>query len=300
MKMKTLLTLVFAGCISYSAHARTSSDYSVSPDGIDAGGLRAVSADYSHDGSVGGIVGVSTSAVPVEMAKAGYIAQLFDVTNLLLTASSTNVPENAIVQFTALQQLDDGTFMAVATTSVAWSVFSGALTSVDTSGQGAAATVYEDSPASAQGLFEGLSNQVAIIVVNTNSDDYGTYAGDAIDDDWQVGFFGVGNTNAAPGLDVDGDGQDNFFEFIAGLDPTNSASFFLLQIALVPGQSTHKNIIFNPRFTNRAYVVKSTLDLSTSWTSLGTTTTNDLGNERTVTDVNATNGVKFYSVEISK
>jgi hypothetical protein len=47
---------------------------------------------------------------------------------------------------------------------------------------------------------------------------------------WQIQYFG--NTNspiAAPTADPDGDSQNNFTEFIAGFNPTNSTSFWIIQ-----------------------------------------------------------------------
>ena len=44
---------------------------------------------------------------------------------------------------------------------------------------------------------------------------------------WQIYYFGSTNDpSAAPASDPDGDGQDNWTEFLAGTDPTNSASVF--------------------------------------------------------------------------
>jgi PKD repeat protein len=44
---------------------------------------------------------------------------------------------------------------------------------------------------------------------------------------WQVQYFGsTTNPNAAPNADPDGDGQNNYAEFLAGTNPTNAASVF--------------------------------------------------------------------------
>jgi PKD repeat protein len=43
---------------------------------------------------------------------------------------------------------------------------------------------------------------------------------------WQLQYFGTTNGSAAATADPDGDGQNNFAEFQAGTDPTNSASVF--------------------------------------------------------------------------
>ena len=87
-----LFTLSLAAvCLTSSAFAasRFSASYLVPADTADAGGRRATSVAYTHDGSIGGIAGVGTAAVPVEMARHGYISQLYDVASLALSASPT-------------------------------------------------------------------------------------------------------------------------------------------------------------------------------------------------------------------
>ncbi len=51
---------------------------------------------------------------------------------------------------------------------------------------------------------------------------------------WQIQYFGsTTNPKAAPGYDADGTGQNNEFKFVAGLNPTNPASVFVVGMASV-------------------------------------------------------------------
>lgn len=197
--------------------------------------------------------------------------------------------------------LDDDSTLAVSTTSVTWSVASGPLAGIDANGLATAATVYEDTAATAQGDFEGNTGQLGLSVLNTLLDNFGSYAGDGLDDGWQNQYFGLDNPLAAPLLDPDGDGQNNRFEWIAGLIPTDAASRFLLEVEPVPGQPGQKNLVYGPRFEDRSYVVKFSTDLSPGpWGDATVSAPSDDGTERTVTDTAASETKKFYRVEITK
>jgi hypothetical protein len=107
------------------------------------------------------------------------------------------------------------------------------------------------------------------------------------------------NALAGPLIDPDGNGQDNASEFIAGLIPTDPNSLFRLRIDAVPGQSTHKKLIFSPRFPDRTYTVKFKPSLLTgTFEPLVTSTLADNGTERTATDLAAMGASGFYTVEI--
>lgn len=292
------LLLAFAATVQ--AGPRTSSSYTVRAEAADAGGQRVSSAAYTNDGSVGGIVGISTVAAPAETAKAGYIGQLYEVAGLQITAASTTVDEGGTRQLGAAQLLDDNTTIALAAGSITWSVQSGPL-ATDANGLASAGNVYQDTAAVAQGDYAGQSGTLDLTVLDSLPDNYGSYAGDTLDDAWQVQYFGVGNPDAAPGIDADGDGQDNAFEFTAGLVPTDRASFFDQRIEAVPGQPGQTRVIFSPRLNNRSYTVQtSTTLLVPSWITLTGTTETDDGDERTVTDPGASGERKFYKVEIAK
>lgn len=293
-----LLALLTAAA---QAGPRASTNYGVSAESLDSGGKRASSTSYTNDGSAGGITGISSAESPTETAKAGYLGQLTEVTALQLAASPTTVNEGATRQLGAVQLLDDLTTLAVAPASILWSVQSGPLTGIDTSGLATAATVYQNTAATAWGSYAGASATLGLSVLDTITDNFGSYAADGVGDDWQFQYFGLNNPLAAPLLDPDGDGQNNRFEFTAGLIPTNPLSRFLVTIAPVSGQPTQKQVVFDPVVAGRSYTVKSSPDLTTgSWITLTGSTSSDNGNQRTITDTAATPAKKFYTVEIVK
>ena len=286
---------------SIHAGSRSSASYTIATDTADAGGKRAISAAYTNDGSLGGVVGLSTVAAPAETAKHGYVGQLSDVTGLTLTAVSPNVNEGATDQLGAWQLLDDATFLAVPAANVAWSVASGPLAGISAGGLATAGMVYQDTAANAQGIFGGFTGMLPITVKNVNTDDFGAYSADGIDDAWQVQYFGVNNPNAGPNADFDGTGQTNLFKYIAGLDPLDPNSRFTLSIAAVPGNPGQKNLTFAPRLAGRTYTVKAKSDpASPTWSSITTSAPSDNGTERTITDLNANIAARFYRIEISK
>ena len=70
-------------------------------------------------------------------------------------------------------------------------------------------------------------------------------------------YFGEDNPLAVPALDPGGDGQDNSFEYTAGLILNDAASRFTTTIAPVAGQPTQMNVVFDPIVADRSYMVKS-------------------------------------------
>jgi hypothetical protein len=303
MNIPRVLPAFLLTLFASTAHSgpRTSASYSILTDTADGGGNRAISASYTHDGSAGDFVGISTVAAPAETAKAGYLGQLTEVTALQLAATPTTVNETATRQVTGVQLLDDLTTNAVSAASISWSVQSGPLNSLNSSGIATAGTVYQNTAAAVQGSYAGATGILALTVIDNIPDNFGSYSADGVGDDWQFQYFGLNNSNAAPLLDPDGDGQNNLFEFTAGLVPTNSLSRFFVSIAPVPGQAMKKQIVFNPVVAGRSYTVKASPDLSlASWNPLAGSTSSDNGNQRTVTDNSATGGKKFYKVEIVK
>ena len=90
------------------------------------------------------------------------------------------------------------------------------------------------------------------------------------------------------------------FKYVAGLDPTNPASVFVLNIATVTNQPSQLNLLFSPVVAGRTYTPQFSTDLvSGGWASLtgyaGPVTN---GNEVTITDLNAVQSNEFYRINI--
>jgi hypothetical protein len=302
--MKTFLLFLLAGMIcasSMHAAVRSSASYSLAAESMDNAGRPSSSASYTHSGSAGSIVGLGSVASPNETIKHGYIGQLYEIIALQLALPSANLNETASAQLTAAPLLDDATTLAsLDPSSVTWSIVSGPLASISTGGMATAATVYQDTPASVGGVAGALNGQFTLTVLNVGNDDFGLYAGDGIDDSWQVQYFGQNNPNAGPNADPDGDGQNNLFESMAGLIPTDRSSRFTLQIA-AGVSATSKTLTFNPIVAGRSYLIQSKPDLtSATWSPVSSTNQSDNGTARSVTDPNASGGKKTYRVQISK
>ena len=119
---------------------------------------------------------------------------------------------------------------------------------------------------------------------------------------WQLQYFTCTNCpQADPAFDADGTGQNNQFKFVTGLDPTNPSSVFALTIASVTGQPTHVNLMFNPVASGRTYTPQFKTDMvSGVWTQLtGYAGPVIIGNQGTITDLNAVLSNEFYRIDIS-
>jgi len=294
MKTHFILTLLAIPCAAFAAE---STNYSITPASQASGG-RSTSTNYTLDLSMEG--GAATASTSYQV-RSGFAGAIQDAVGLEISAAGLSVDEGSSRQLESHLQMDDDSLTAVAANEVSWSVLSGPLAGIDSSGLASAGLVYQDSAAVAQGSYAGVTGTVGLTVLDTIPDNFGSYAADGLADGWQVQYFGQDNPLAAPLLDPDGDGQNNAFEFTAGLIPTNPLSRFLLSIASVSGQPGQKAVTFGPMVAGRNYVVKTSLALSSaSWTTLLGGSVSDHGSQRTVTDTAASEQKKFYRVEIVK
>ena len=129
--------------------------------------------------------------------------------------------------------------------------------------------------------------------------------GDGIPDLWRAQYFGGNgtstNSQSCAACDADGTGQNNLFKYVAGLNPTNSASVFLFTVQNVNGHPTQMKLIYGPIVAGRTYAPQFRTNLvSGAWgalTGFSGPTTNL--NQVTITDLNATQTFKFYRIGIS-
>ena len=299
---ETLIRGCLLLCV-FTTHAfaltRTSQTYRVTTEITDSGGQRVAGATTVIDGSLGGFVGISSNGAGTQSARQGYIGKLYDLVNVEASANPATVDENSTRQLAAIGVFDDDT-RGELEGMPAWLVLSGPLASVDGSGLATAETVYEDTAADAAATLFGLTGTVALLVINTNADDFGTYAGDGIHDDWQVGFFGVGNPDGGPDEDPDMDSRKNKWEWITGTDPTNVLSFFLMAIERVAGNGDQRDLVLDPTFIDRTYNVQASVDpVGGIWDFISNFTETTNGTELTVRHLDATNSVLLYRTRVT-
>lgn len=301
MSSKVIAMLAVGGCAWLCAAPARGETQRVA-DCFDATGGRCTSAAYTIDGCSGGIGGVSTNAASGQWqtARHGFIGQITEVMALAVTGTPQVVDEGATSQLEGMALMDDETMTMLQGSEIAWSTPGYPIASIGGSGVATADIVYDEAEGEFTGWYAGKTGVGSLRVLDSDSDNYGSYAGDGLPDSWQNRYFGLDNPDAAPGADPDRDGHDNTFERIANLVPTNHASRFMLRAEGVPGQPNRKNIIFSPRYDTRTYIPEWGTNLMPGgYLTLTTTLTSDNGAERTVTDTNATGRAKFYRIKIT-
>jgi uncharacterized delta-60 repeat protein len=127
---------------------------------------------------------------------------------------------------------------------------------------------------------------------------------------WRYTHFGTtqGTGSAADHADPDGDGNDNTLEFLAGLDPNDPRSHFILRLEAVDGEPTHRKIIFTGLPLNLTFGPAPTVELQyrTSltegeWQVLTTTFNSEFSSAEWWTiDTDAGGPAKYYRVQITE
>jgi hypothetical protein len=114
-------------------------------------------------------------------------------------------------------------------------------------------------------IYTATTNTLAYTAANRFAD----RVGDGITDRWRAQFFGgsAAGTNAVScaGCDPDGDGVDNWHEYVAGTNPTNAQSWLKVQgVGGVAGTA-----VSFPSSAGRNYTLYYTTNLASgSWTNI--------------------------------
>ncbi|MEN3940925.1 hypothetical protein WJU23_06510 [Prosthecobacter sp. SYSU 5D2] len=257
---------------SAMALERESQAYQIVTESINSGGGSGGSADYQQDASFGIVGGLSTAPAGeagLSMIKHGYIGQLYEEQALEISVSPESVPERTNGQLSVLKRLDDDTFLAVDPETLQWNVMSGPVSAITAEGGFTSQTVFADTTAMVRADVPHMSGEFSFLVTNTDTDDFGIYAGDGLEDAWQVEFFGEENSLGAPHLDPDGDSLSNAHEYLAGTIPKDPASVFRLKVLYPPNSA--QPVLQWKSLPGRFYEVQSSSNLlEEDWTSLAT------------------------------
>ena len=276
--------------------ASSSANYSNTASTFAAAGGSSASTNYSQAASLGSPA--SSSSGGPYLAKSGFIGPLYEIQNLhIYPVAPGNIPELGTLQLASFLVLDDSTSFAVNPNSVSWSIEMGPITSISASGLMKADAVDADTLAQIRADFDGRFALTQTTVVDAIP---GQYAGDALPDSWQDMFFGPNNPNAAPDADPTGTGQNNYFKYIAGLDPTDPTSRFVVNVDPEPPAPGSLEIQIQPIVPGRTYTLYSASQLSPpNWMPVIPTNVENNGAARTFTQT-VTPGVNlFYRVEIT-
>ena len=119
---------------------------------------------------------------------------------------------------------------------------------------------------------------------------------DGLDDRFQRRYFPLFTApDAGPGADPDGDGFNNQAEFVAGTDPTSALSLLKIDQVVLNAQGS---TVTWQSVANRRYQVFSRVDLeNAAWQAIGSLVTAG-GSTAEFRDVSATNGFRFYRVQV--
>ena len=176
--------LVFAA-LPMQAATRTSADYSVTSEIVDAGGAQISSASYSAVAEAGSVGQVVTGGGPT-VVKGGFVGQLYNLNGLALSMAGSSIDERGAAQISLIRLLDDGTFLTLSGSAAMWSVVNGAISGISPDGLATAATVYQNTASTVRASYGGQSATLNLTVANVNHDDYGAYANDGVDDYLEV------------------------------------------------------------------------------------------------------------------
>ncbi len=267
---------------------------------IGLGGGQSTSANYSIQATIGGVApGFSSSTNYLN--KAGFQGQQYTIESLQISGTPDPAIEASDLQLIATGVADDQTEIHIDPSQVSWAAVDGPITLIDSNGLSSLGNVFEDSAVQYQGDYAGLTASLTLTVLNVGTDDFGLYASDGLADSWQVQFFGLSNPDAAPTSDPDRDLQSNAEEELAGFDPTDPRSFFL--VTITDFSMTNAAFSINRVLPGNDYVLEWKLDISDAeedWKPVTTLTPGSPEDDAAIQDTTNTGPTRFYRVVVSK
>lgn len=269
---------------------------------LDSGGGLSAAANLTLHGSLGGWGGVGVAAAPQQMVRHGYLGQLSEITELALSADPATVDEETATQLQAAAVHHDGILTRLNPSEPAWEAAEWPLAAIDAAGLATAAAVYQDTPGAFGATYRGIAATGELTVLDVDPDNLSAYADDGLPDDWQVLHFGLDNPDAAPEADPTHTGQNNWFRYIAGLNPTNRNERFMLKVQPIGGEPTRRALVYHPVVAGRVYTVMQHTEpgaATETWntiTPLGAAVID--GDQATVIDANANEAARYYRMRI--
>lgn len=150
------------------AAPRTSTSYKIAADVQDSAGGRSSSANYTNDASMGGFGGESEALPAAEVARHGFMGQLYEAQSLVVSAAPGSVVEKQQTQLSGVVTMTDDTTVNLAGSELQWSLESGPITGIDSTGKATAGEVFVNAPAVIRGFWDGVQGEVALTVLNAN------------------------------------------------------------------------------------------------------------------------------------
>jgi hypothetical protein len=122
--------------------------------------------------------------------------------------------------------------------------------------------------------------------------------GDGIPDSWRLRYFGtIYNILSQASADADGDGANNWQEYIAGTDPTDPKSVLTASTDQAAAQSGQDCVIHWPSVAGKTYLIERSTSLyGTNWAPVSTST--GTGADMEFHDTTG-GGVRFYRVQVT-
>jgi len=120
---------------------------------------------------------------------------------------------------------------------------------------------------------------------------------DGIPDSWRLRYFGtVNNLLSVSNADADGAGFNNWYKYVAGLDPTDPKSKLTAGTDQSMAQSPQDSVIYWPSVAGKQYVIQRSSSLFPgTWSALSTNT--GTGGNMEIHDASGGNS-RFYRVSV--